>query len=174
MRHAPGHAALGGALLLGVLLAPASGRGTLEEARIQITVHGDTTWVIAWYRCTGTGDSLRLRATRPAGQTLVFQGVAGAAAFRLDTLGAGFRLVSRQADSAPALDVRYHVIGGPARVPLFVPDVATAGRSAVLIRVTGEARPARRAEPRFRPEPGDGWLARLRHVPAFVVLAGPP
>ena len=133
---------------------------------------GDTASVIAWYRFTGTGDSLRFTAARPAGQTLVFQGVAGAAGFRLDTGSGRFRLVSGQTDSAPALDVRYHVIGGLDSIPLFVPDSATAsGPSGVLVRVSGDARPLPYDAPRFQRVPGDGWLARADRVPALVALA---
>jgi hypothetical protein len=165
-------------LLQGVLLWLAgvvgSGGGRLDEARIQITVSGDTAWVIAWYRFSGTSDSIHLAGTRPAGQTLVFQGVDGAIDFRLDTLSARFQLVSHQADSAPALDVRYHVVGNLTHIPLFVPQAPVVpGRRDVLIRVSGDARPAPRGASQFRPEPGDGWLARLDRVPGIVALAPP-
>jgi len=161
---------LAAGLLVWLVWAASSG-GTLDEAHIQVTVSGDTAWVIAWYRFAGTGDSLRLNATRPAGQTLIFQGVDGAIDFRLDTLPARFQLVSHQADSAPALDVRYHVIGALDSIPLFVPEPPTApGRSEVLVRVFGSAMPARHAVPSFRREGGDGWLAHPERVPVFVAL----
>jgi hypothetical protein len=157
--------------LLVWLAGAASSGGTLDEAHIQIAVRGDTASVIAWYRFAGTGGSLRLGATRPAGQTLIFQGVDDAIDFRLDTLPARFELVSHQADPAPALDVRYHVIGALDSIPLFVPKPPTApGRSEVLIRVFGSATPARHAVPSFRREPGDGWLAHPDRVPACVTL----
>ena len=156
-------------LLLWLCLAAG---GALREAHIQITVHADTASVIAWYRFAGTRDSLRFRATRPAGQTLIFQGVAGAAGFRLDTLPHTFRLVSGQTDSAPALDVRYRVVGRLDNIPMFVPGVGTMpGRSDVLVRVSGDARPLPQGAMRFQPVPGDGWLARPDRVPAFVVLS---
>jgi hypothetical protein len=159
------------ALALWLVLAAAA-RGALHEAHIQITVSGDTASVIAWYRFMGIGDSLRFRATHPARQTLVFQGVSGVAGFRLDTLPDGFRLASEGTDAAPALDVRYHVIGRLDSIPLFVPELPTApGRGDVLVRVSGEARPQPLAGSRFRPEPGDGWLARVTRVPPCIVLA---
>jgi hypothetical protein len=157
-------------------LAPAY-QGSLAEARIQITVSGDTARVIAWYRFAGTADSLRLAAFRPQRQALVFHGVAGAAQFRLDTLSGLFRLVTRQTDAAPALDVRYDVTGSLSRIPLFVPDVPTTpGSSDVLIRVAGlgASRVAAYPFPRFRREPGDGWLAHPDHLPSFIVLARTP
>ena len=164
--------ALAGVLLLS-LAAPSPPGSALREARIQITVRGDTAAVIAWYRFTGAEDSLAFDARRPAGETLAFQGVAGAAGFRLDTLPTRFRLMSHQRDSAAALDVRYRVIGEHDSVPLFVPHIDhTAARGGVLVRVSGDARPAPHAAPRFRAEPGAGWLARLDRVPAFVVLSG--
>lgn len=158
--------------LLVWLAGAAPSGGALPEANIQIAVSGDTASVIAWYRFMGTRDSLRFTAARPAGQALVFQGVAGAAGFRLDTLPDGFRLVSSQTDAAPALDVRYRVIGKLDSIPLFVPGPATAsGPSNVLVRVSGDARPLPYAAPPFRPEAGDGWLARAERVPAVIALA---
>lgn len=165
-------------LAVGFLLwlsSAAAAGGRLEEARIQIAVSGDTAWVIAWYRFAGAGDSLSLTTRRPAGQTLIFQGVAGASGFRLDTLPGALRLASGQTDSAPALDVRYHVIGALDSVPLFVPENTTgSGRSEVLVRVSGDARPVPLADPRFRPVPGDGWLAGAARVPAIVALTRRP
>jgi hypothetical protein len=157
-------------------VVPAS-QGSLTEARIQIMVSGDTARVIAWYRFAGTADSLRLEAFRPKRQTLVLHGVAGAAQFRLDTLAGLFRLVTRQTDAAPALDVRYDVTGRLSRIPVFVPEVPTTpGSSDVLIRVAGlgASHVAAYRFPRFRREPGDGWLAQPDHLPSFIVLAATP
>ena len=81
------------------LAGAAPSGGALREAHIQITVRGDTASVIAWYRFAGTRDSLRFRATRPAGQTMIFQGVAGAAGLR-----AARRAVRRHRSRAPRCD----------------------------------------------------------------------
>ena len=56
--------------LLVWLAGTASSCGALHEAHIQMAVSGDTASVIAWYRVTGPGDSLRFTAARPAGRII--------------------------------------------------------------------------------------------------------
>ena len=102
--------------------------GALREAHIQITGHADTASVIAWYRFAGTRDSLRFRATRPAGQTLIFQGVAGAAGFHPDTLPDRPRLGSGPTDSAPPPRLRHYGIAALDNVEDLLTEVTTSPR----------------------------------------------
>jgi hypothetical protein len=156
--------------------APAAPQATLRDARIRISIAGDTARVSARYRVVDVGDSLRLNAIRIAGQHTAFDRPFGNPRFRLDTLPGLFRLTAAGRRPGFTLELRYRVMGDLARIPLFVPEAPTApGESHLVILVDGLApgRTTRFPFPRFtRPGPGP-WVSTPTHLPAFAALVAP-
>ena len=168
---------LGRALL--VLVAVTAPQGTLRDARIRIAITGDTARVMARYRVTDAGDSLRFNAIRIASQETAFDRRFGDPRLRLDTLPGLFRLTAAGRGRRLTLELRYTVTGDLSRIPLFVPEAPTVpGESRILILVDG-LEPGRVATfpfPHFTRDPAGLLLSTPDHLPSFVAVvarAGP-
>ena len=151
-------------------------QATLRDARIRISLHGDTAHVSARYRVSDPGDALRFNAIRIARQVAAFDLVLGRSGLRLDTLPGLFRLTAIARGPGLSLELRYDVTGDLARIPLFVPEAPAApGESRLLILVDGlpPGRAARFPFPHFT-HPGTGtWVSTPDHLPSFVALLAP-
>lgn len=159
----------GGALTVLLAIAP----GTLRDARVRIEVRGDTALVTARYRIADAGDSVRFNLIRLNGQTLKLDVRLADRRFRVDTLPGLLRLRAEANGRSFPLEIRYLVVGGLARIPLFVPETPTApGQSRVTIAVQGSdrSRAAAFVFPRFSREGNRGWLATPDHLPSFVTV----
>ncbi len=166
---------LAGRALL-ALVAAALPQGTLQDARVRMTLAGDTARVSARYRVTDAGDSVRFNAMRVRSQELAFDHPFRDPRLRLDTLPGLFRLTALGRGRAMALELRYTVSGDLSRIPLFVPQAPTTpGQSRVAIIVDGLApdRVARFVVPRFTRDPGGAWRAAPDHLPSFIALVKP-
>lgn len=166
---------LAGPALL-ALLAAATPQGTLRDARIRIAIAGDSARVMARYRVTGVGDSIRFNAMRVRSQELAFDRPLHDPRLRFDTLPGLFRLTALGRGRAIALELRYTVSGDLSRIPLFVPQAPTTpGKSRVAIIVDGLApdRVARFIVPRLTRDPGGAWRAAPDHLPSFIALVKP-
>jgi len=164
---------LAGRVLLA--LVAAAPQGALQDARIRIAIVGDTAHVVARYRITGPGDSIRFHAMRVTAQHPVFDRRFRDPRLRLDTLPGLYRLTALGRGRALMLELRYSVSGDLSRIPLFVPDApSTPGQSQVTILVDGlaPARAARFVVPRFTRD-GRTWRASPDHLPGMVALVKP-
>lgn len=165
-----------GRILL-VLAAATAQQGTLRDARIRITLHGDTARVTARYRVTDAGDSLRFSAIRFATQEFAFDRRFQDPRLSLDTLPGLFRLTTAGRGRMLALELRYAVLGDLSRIPLFVPESPTSpGESRLAILVDGLApeRVSRYVFPRFTRAASGAWVAAPDHLPSFVALVESP
>jgi hypothetical protein len=165
---------LAGPALL-ALVAAAAPQGTLQDARVRIAITGDTAHVVARYRITDPGDSIRFNAMRVASQHTAFDRRFRDPRLRLDTLPGLFRLTALGRGRGISLELRYAVSGDLSRIPLFVPEApSTPGQSQVTILVDGLApeRAARFVVPRFTRD-GRTWRASPDHLPGMVALVKP-
>jgi hypothetical protein len=143
---------------------------------VRITLGRESAQVMARYRITDAGDSVRFNTMRVTSQALTFERAFRDPRLRLDTLPGLFRLTAGGRGRAMALELRYTVRGDLARIPLFVPEAPTQpGQSRVLILVDGLAaqRQARFLVPRFTRDPGGAWRAAPDHLPSVVALVKP-
>lgn len=166
---------LAGRALL-ALVAATVPQGNLQDARIRIAIAGDTAHVVARYRITDPGDSIRFNAMRAASQHTTFDRRFRDPRLRLDTLPGLFRLTALGRGRGISLELRYTVSGDLSRIPLFVPEApSTPGQSRVSILVDGLApeRVARFVVPRFTQDAGGVWRAAPDHLPSFVALVKP-
>ena len=158
------------------LVATASPQGTLQDARVRIALAAESAQVIARYRITDAGDSVRFTAIRLKSQSLAFDRTFRDPRLRLDTLSGSFRITAGGRGRAMALELRCTVRGDLSRIPLFVPEAPTQpGRSRVVILVDGVRadRLARFVVPRFTRDPGGVWRAAPDHLPSVVALVKP-
>jgi hypothetical protein len=123
------------ALALSLLVAPVpADTGRLAEARIRVSLAGDTARVEASYRLVGGDQPVRFTAPRLGGQSVALEPPAALVArpglWRVD--------VAAVASGRGRVDLTYRVDGRADRIPLFVPDVpADPEASSITILVRG-------------------------------------
>ncbi len=166
---------VGQALLL--LWTAAVPQRVLRDARIRVAITGDTARVMARYRITDAGDSLRFNAIRVASQGLTFDRPFRDPRLRLDTLPGLFRVTAAGRGRGLGLELRYSITGDLSRIPLFVPEAPTVpGESRLLILVDG-LEPHRVAAfpfPRFARDGLGPLVSTPEHLPSFLAVVARP